>query len=79
MNVTSIYLMVIGALICYSAVKGGSYLFEAKLPVKDKSFNLDQIAKRREKLSPRAKLVIRKAYAANKISRWGRWYLSRQQ
>lgn len=31
MNVTNIYLMVISALICYSAVKDGSYLYEAKL------------------------------------------------
>jgi len=79
MNITGIYLMVISALVCYAVAKGGSYLFEAKLPVKDKDFNLDHLAKFREKLSPRARGVIRKAYTANRISRWDRRYLIRQQ
>jgi len=78
MDTVKLYLMVLSALLCYALVSGYRYLFEAKLPVKDKDFNLDTITKDREHLPPKARAIIRKAYSANRMSRWERLYLNRR-
>lgn len=77
-DVMKFSLMAFSALVFYGLVTGYRYFFEAKLPVRDKDFNLDIITKNREQLPAKARAIIRKAYSANRMSRWERMYLDRR-